>query len=253
MLSKNKIKFINSLNIKKYRKKEKAFVCEGRKIFELVANSNYKIIEVFATASFIDNYSEKYPNIIFSEIKENELSKISYLSTAQQVLTIVEIPDNKLNFENIKQNLTLFLDKIQNPGNLGTIIRIADWFGIKNIVCTSDSVDIYNPKVIQATMGSFLSVNVFYEDTETFFAKIKQMQLPVYGTFIDGADIYSSEILPSGIIVFGNEANGITPEVEKHITKKISIPDYNTNKSAESLNIAVSAAIVCAEIKRRIK
>ncbi len=251
MLSKNKIKFINSLNVKKYRKKEKAFVCEGRKIFELLAKSNYKIIEVFATSDFIEKYQKKYPHVTFSEIKENELSKISYLSTAQQVLSIAQIPDNKELSNKIAQELTVFLDKIQNPGNLGTIIRICDWFGIKNIVCTPDSVDVYNPKVIQATMGSFLSVNVFYEETETFFANVKKLQLPVYGTFIEGENIYATDLLPTGVVVFGNEANGISPEVAKHIDHKISIPDYNTHKSAESLNIAISTAIVCAEFKRR--
>lgn len=251
MLSKNKIKFINSLKVKKYRKKENAFVCEGAKIFDLLVNSGLKILDVFATSEFINNFSSNYSNILFEEVTEHELSKISFLSTPQQVLAVVKIPEIKFTTDFPDDNLTLVLDKIQDPGNLGTIIRIADWFGIKNVVCSDDSVDVYNPKVVQATMGSIFTVNVHYTNLLDYLHKALDKSIPIYGTFMDGKNIYSNELSKKSLIVMGNEANGITSEIEKLISHRISIPAYNKNKAAESLNVAISTSIVCAEFRRR--
>ncbi|MBN2892131.1 MAG: RNA methyltransferase [Bacteroidales bacterium] len=252
MISKNKIKYINSLKVKKYRKIEKAFICEGAKIFELLVDSVFRVKDVFATAKFIaDNFS-KYTDIQFDEVEEKELSKISSLTTPQEVIAIVEMPDIEIVDSRIGESLALVLDKIQDPGNLGTIIRIADWFGIEKIICSEDSVDVFSPKVVQATMGSIFTVKVYYKNLEDFLQNAKNQNIPIFGTFMDGENIYSTELLSNGIIVLGNEGNGITPEIEKLISHKISIPDYNKTKAAESLNVAVSAAIVCAEFRRRI-
>jgi len=246
-LSKNKIKLINSLTRKKYRKKEQLFICEGEKIFKTLVDSNFKIVEAFAVPDFIDKNKiiEKFN---FSEITENELKKISELSTPQKVLALVEIPTNNLENIQFENKLSLVLDKIQDPGNLGTIIRIADWFGIENIICSSNTVDIFNPKVVQSTMGSIFSVNIFYTDLQDFLKKHDNS--PIYGTFMDGKNIYNENLSSAGFIIMGNEANGISSEIEQFVTSKLSIPTFNKTKVAESLNVAVSAAIVCSEFAR---
>ncbi|MEA1973252.1 MAG: RNA methyltransferase [Candidatus Cloacimonadota bacterium] len=251
MLSKNKIKQINSLKIKKYRKQENAFICEGEKIFDSLVKSDFNTKEVFATADFIKNNTSKYQNIQFNEVDENKLSKISSQTSPQNIIAIVEIPTNNIIISDFKTKLTLVLDKLQDPGNLGTIIRIADWFGIKNIICSLDSVDVYNTKVVQATMGSIFNVNIFYQNLEDFLQHITKNKLPIYGTFLNGENIYTSNLEKNGIIVMGNEANGINTKIEKFITKKITIPEFNKNKTAESLNVAVSTAIICSEFVRR--
>ena len=246
MLSKSKIKLINSLKHKKFRKKENLFICEGVKIFDtLLDKKNFKIREIFAT----ENFAKKYPEEKITVISESELKKISILSTPQEVLAIVEIPQRDINDENFKSGLSLVLDHIQDPGNLGTIIRTADWFGIDRIVCSSDSVDLYNPKVVQATMGSVFSVPVFYENLETFFSKTKN--IPVFGTLLEGENIYSANLPANAIILIGNEANGIRKHHLKFITHPVTIPSFNTKKAAESLNVAIATAIVCSEFKRQ--
>ena len=251
MLSKNKIKQINSLKIKKYRKQENAFVCEGEKIFDLLINSVFEIKEIFATAEFIDANTIKYKNIQFIVVEEKDLSKISSLTTTQKVIAIVNIPELKYKFSDFKNGLTLVIDKLQDPGNLGTIIRIADWFGIENIICSPDSVDVYNPKVIQATMGSVFRVNVFHIELETFLQKAVEEKIQIFGTFLNSENIYTSTLSKNGIIIMGNEANGISPQIEKFVEKKLTIPEFNKTKAAESLNVAVSTAIVCSEFVRR--
>ncbi len=251
MLSKNKIKYINSLKVKKYRLIEKVFICEGEKIFESLVKSAFVIKEVFATAQFIQNHSQKYSDINFDEVSSAELSKISLLTTSQSVFAIAEIPDYKLDAKVIKDKLTIVLDDINDPGNLGTIIRIADWFGIENIICSENTVDVYNPKVVQASMGSVFNIKIIYTDLEEFIKDAENLSIPVYGTFMNGENIYTTSLSKKGLIVFGNEANGISGNIEKYLTKKISIPDFNPSKIAESLNVAVSAAIICSEFSRR--
>ena len=251
MLSKNKIKYINSLKIKKYRKQEKAFVCEGEKIFETLVKSNFIIKEVFATNEFINKNISKYNEIQFSEVDKNKLSKISSLTTPQNVIAVVEIPKLTFNFSDFETGLTIILEKLQDPGNLGTIIRIADWYGVNNIICSLDSVDVYNPKVTQATMGSIFKINIFYQNLENFLQKAAEKKLNIYGTLLNGENIYESSLSKNGIIIMGNEANGISSKIEKYITQKLTIPDFNKTKVAESLNVAVSTAIVCSEFARR--
>ncbi len=249
-LSKQKIKLINSLKIKKYRNKENLFVCEGKKIFQALVESDFQICEIFATKDFIVDNKDFFDNCEYTELTETELRKISSLSTPQKVLAVVKMPEKELQYEEINENLTLVLDKIQDPGNLGTIIRIADWFGIKNIICSSDTVDVYNPKTVQSTMGSLFGVKIFYTELKHFFDKISD-KISVYGTYMRAESIYTSELDKNAVIILGNEANGISQQISKFVTKKISIPSFNQNKTAESLNVAIATAIICSEFKRR--
>lgn len=248
-ISKSKIKLIKSLQKKKYRKIENLFFCEGPKILASLLSSNYKIVEIFATTEFLKN-NKNQQQLPFRQISKEEMSKISALTTPQDVLALVEIPKTSLIYNNLQKNITLALDFIQDPGNLGTIIRIADWFGIKDVVCSSDTTDIYNPKAVQATMGSLFSVNVHYVDFDIFFEKAKG--IPVYATLLKGENIYTTELSKNGIVILGNEGKGIRQATQKYITKAITIPSFNRDKQAESLNVAVSAAIVCSEFKRRL-
>lgn len=246
MISKNQIKFIRSLELKKNRKRESLFVAEGPKVIEelLKLKTPHTII---ATKEWIDN-NPKISNII--EVSERELESASLLKTPQQVLALfaIETTEQDLNIDNNK--LYLALDGIQDPGNLGTIIRIADWFGIDTIYCSNETVDVYNPKVIQATMGSIARVKVVYTDLCNLISNLSD-EMPVYGTFLDGSDIYKNELTPNGIIVMGNEGKGITKELKSLITNKLLIPSFSIGDTAESLNVAIATAITCSEFKRR--
>lgn len=246
MISKNQIKFIRSLELKKNRKSESLFVAEGPKVIEelLKLKTPHTII---ATKEWIDN-NPKISNVI--EVSERELESASLLKTPQQVLALfaIETTEQDLNIDNNK--LYLALDGIQDPGNLGTIIRIADWFGIDTIYCSNETVDVYNPKVIQATMGSIARVKVVYTDLCSLISNLSD-EMPVYGTFLDGSDIYQNELTPNGIIVMGNEGKGITKELKSLITNKLLIPSFSIGDTAESLNVAIATAITCSEFKRR--
>jgi len=246
MISKNQIKFIRSLELKKNRKRESLFVAEGPKVIEelLKLKTPHTII---ATKEWIDN-NPKISNVI--EVSERELESASLLKTPQQVLALfaIEITVQDLNIDENK--LYLALDGIQDPGNLGTIIRIADWFGIDTIYCSNETVDVYNPKVIQATMGSIARVKVVYTDLCNLISNLSD-ELPVSGTFLDGSDIYKNELTPNGIIVMGNEGKGITKELKSLITNKLLIPSFSIGDTAESLNVAIATAITCSEFKRR--
>ena len=182
---------------------------------------------------------------------QNEMGKISQLTTPQNVLGIFNIPDISINNLSLSGALTLMLDDIKDPGNMGTIIRIADWFGIKQIICSPESVDIYNPKVVQGSMGSIARVNVAYANLLDILQN-KSENIPVYGALLDGENIYKTTLEPSGIIIIGNESEGISENLLPHISKKIMIPSFNTNlQKAESLNAAIAAGIICAEFRRR--
>lgn len=246
MISKNQIKLIRSLELKKNRKRESLFVAEGPKVIEelLKLQTPHTII---ATKEWIDN-NPKISNVI--EVSERELESASLLKTPQQVLALfaIETTVQNLNIDNNK--LYLALDGIQDPGNLGTIIRIADWFGIDTIYCSNETVDVYNPKVIQATMGSIARVKVIYTDLYNMISNLSD-EMPVYGTFLDGSDIYKNELTPNGIIVMGNEGKGITKELKSLITNKLLIPSFSIGDTAESLNVAIATAITCSEFKRR--
>lgn len=241
MLSKNQIKLITSLKQKKYRLQHQLFVVEGKKTILEFLNSKLQLNQLFTTTLEFD-----VSDVLQTIITPKELIKISFLKTPNVALAIFEISKPKpIDFS----NLIVALDDVRDPGNLGTIIRLCDWFGVKDLVCNLKSVDCYNPKVIQATMGSITRVNVSYLDLGTFLSEQKGMQK--FGAFMDGETVYNLKLLNSGILVLGNEANGISKEVESQITDWISIPRFGDMQEAESLNVANAAAILLSEFKRR--
>lgn len=250
MLSLSKIKLIHLLESKKGRRKEKAFIAEGPKVVnDLRASIRPRLI--IATADWLrDNLVEDAETII---VTEDELRKISFLQHPQQVLAVFPLPKEDDGVEDGLQydKLYIALDGIQDPGNLGTIIRVADWFGIDNIFCSHDTADVYNPKVVQATMGSIARVKIRYVD----LAKLIERQpkdYPVYGTLLNGTNIYQQELTSSGLIVMGNEGNGISPQIRQLINRQILIPNYpEGRKTADSLNVAIATAITCSEFRRR--
>jgi len=240
MLSKNQIKLITSLQQKKQRFANQLFFAEGIKVIQELVESNFELVHLYTTQNDFEEVSQDKKTLI----SENELKKISALATQNSCLAVFRIPIEK---KIIESGLILALDSIRDPGNLGTILRLCDWFGIDQIVCSKDAVDIYNPKVVQATMGSIARVNVNYIDLENF---IGQTQLPVFGTFMQGNIIYKTDLPQEGIIVMGNEANGISPELEKLIKNRLTIPRFGSLQKTESLNVATATAIVLSEFRR---
>ncbi len=252
MLSKNQIKLINSLKIKKFRDQHNLFIAEGTKIVPELMTSAIKVKNIFATKMFLDK-TVIPKHIAVSEINANELSKISSLTTPNQVLAICEIPSYNINSLELNAKLTLALDNIKDPGNLGTIIRIADWFGIEAIICSNETTDAYNPKVIQSTMGSISRVNVLYTDLSNFIKLERNKKNNIYAAVLDGKNIYEQH-KSNGIIVIGNESVGISQDVLANITHKIRIPSFSHLKQfsgeADSLNAAIATAIICSEFRR---
>lgn len=254
MLSKNKISLINSLKSKKGRLKNKLFLAEGNKLASEILNSKFKIKFLFATNDWLlengDIAQNKYEELI--QINEREMKKVSSLTNPQNVLCAVEIPKFHFKENELEKELSIVLDKLQDPGNLGTIIRIADWFGISNIFCSSDTVDVYNPKVVQATMGSIVRVNIHYVDIYSFLKRnFRKENFPIYGSFLNGSNIYETKLKQNGLIIFGSESNGISDDIEPFVKTKIKIPDFgDTLNSAESLNVAIATGIICSEFKR---
>ncbi len=251
MLSKNKIKHLNSLRQNKFRNEFQQFVAEGDKLVSELLSSNFKIIEIFAVKEWLDRH--KIPdNIAITEVAVSELEKISGLTTPNMVLALIEIPQQQNINTSIFNKLILVLDEIKDPGNLGTIIRIADWFGISNIVCSNHTVDVYNPKVVQATMGSIARVSVQYADISAFLKDVPK-DVPIYGTLLNGENIYTQTLSENGVIIIGNESKGISNELIPDIKHKLYIPSFSENpeNKAESLNASIATAIVCAEFKRR--
>ncbi len=251
MLSKNKIKYINSLKLQKFRNEYQQFIAEGDKLICDLLSSDFSISEIYALSDWLQTHiiSDK---IAVTEVTENELERISQLKTPNKVLGILNYKKPLLT-ENINfDELILVLDEIKDPGNMGTIIRIADWFGIKNIICSENSVDLYNPKVIQSTMGSLARVNLIYVELTEFFNSIPG-NIPVYGTLLNGDSIYKQDLSKNGIIIVGNESRGISKEIIPYISNKIFIPSFSQNidNKAESLNASIATAIVCAEFKRK--
>ena len=239
MLTKSQIKLITSLKQKKFRTQHQLFVVEGIKVVEEFLNSDYELDAIFAVDDRFSQYEQK-----LTKIDSKELAKISGFSTPNKVLATFKIPSPlAVNWS----GLVVALDDINDPGNLGTIIRLCDWFGIKNLVCSEATVDCYNPKVVQASMGSHTRVNITYVDLK--------MVLPTasncLGTFMNGDSIYGQHLPETGVIVLGNEANGISEGVESLVNTRLSIPRFGTVKQTESLNVANAAAIILSEFKRK--
>ena len=249
MLSKNKIKYIHSLELKKNRKEEHAFVAEGHKLVgDLLGHFPCKLL--VATRAWLErNPGMKADEII--EVTQEELTRASLQKAPQEVLAVFEQPTYEMDASVVSQNLCLALDDVQDPGNLGTIIRLADWFGIEHIFCSQGTVDVYNPKTIQATMGALARVKLHYCHLPSFIASLKDT--PVYGTFLDGENMYGKNLSEHALIVMGNEGNGISDEVGKLVNERLYIPNYPPQReTSESLNVAIATSVICAEFRRRI-
>ncbi len=253
MLSKNKIKLIQSLNRKKERDESGLFLAEGNKMVEEALRSVFEIETLVCTIQFAAQHPEiRLKAKEFIEADKASIQKASLLQNPQEALAIVRQTAIEKPELNLSAELYLALDFIQDPGNLGTILRIADWFGINTVICSENTVDVYNPKVVQASMGAIFRIKTKYRNLESFLSEASKSQVPVYGTFMDGKNIYKEQLSPNGIIVLGNEGNGISDSVSQLVTQKITIPTFsiNTNKS-ESLNVAIAASICCSEFRRR--
>lgn len=249
-LSKNRISYIRSLERKKERSKDGVFLAEGTKVAGDLMSSSFHCRFVVAVKEWFD----AHPEVQADEkccVSEEELQHVSLMKTPQQVLAVFEQRNDTLDAAVLSLSLCLALDGVQNPGNLGTIIRIADWFGIEHIVCSPDTADVYNPKTIQATMGALAHVHLYYRDLSDFFGSLNA-DVPIYGTLLDGCNIYHETLTRNGIIVMGNEGRGIRPQTEKFINKRLYIPNYPEGRIAtDSLNVAIATSVVCAEFRRQ--
>ena len=241
MITRAEILDIKSLATKQGREELGAFIAEGEKLVGEIRNSSLRIRRILQTKP------------IFAEgeiISEKEMERISQLKTANTALAVVELPTSQLASVKPDKNLVLALDRVQNPGNLGTIIRLADWFGISDIVCSEDTADCFNPKVVRATMGAILRVRVHYTNLAEWLKD--QHDTKIYGTFLEGENIYSASLDKSGVIVMGNEGQGISAEVAETVSHKLLIPPYPADRhGSESLNVAVATAVICSEFRRR--
>jgi TrmH family RNA methyltransferase len=240
MVSKNQIKLITSLQLKKYRNEHQLFIAEGVKVIQELLQSNFVLDHLFIADTIFDKVNDSQKTLI----KEADMKRISALSSPSPCLAVFKIPkENKIE----PKGLIVALDDIRDPGNLGTIIRLCDWFGIRQLVCSAETVDVYNPKVIQATMGSITRVNINYVDLGQFVSETK---LPVFGTFMDGKNVYNESLPKEAILILGNEANGISESLEKSIKNRIAIPRFGDIQQTESLNVATATAIFLSEFRR---
>jgi TrmH family RNA methyltransferase len=246
MLSKSQISLLKSLQHKKFRTGHGLFLVEGNKSVMEFINSPYQIEAIYHTYPPDPKMLKLSRKINFQGISLNELEKISTLKTPHDAVALVKIPVwPDLSNQTIAEKFAIVLDGIQDPGNMGTIIRTADWFGIKNIICSEDTVEVYNPKVVQATMGSLARVNVYYINLAEFLPLIN---LPIFGALLNGSNIYHTDFGKQGLIVMGNEGSGLRPEIKKLVQKAVTIPGAG---NAESLNVSIATAIFCSEINRK--
>ena len=247
MISKNKIKYIRSLELKKNRNKEGKFVAEGFKVVDDLLALQPAALIVATGEGLKGKHLAAQTEVI--EVTEEELKKVSFLQHPQQVLAVFKQAQDG-DFSINTQELSLALDGVQDPGNLGTIIRIADWFGITHIYCSQDTADVYNPKVVQATMGSIARVKVEYGNLLGLVESLPA-DVPVYGTLLDGDNIYQQQLENRGLIVMGNEGKGISPALAKKVNRRLLIPNFPEGRAtADSLNVAIATAITCSEFRR---
>ncbi len=250
MLSKNKIKYIHSLEHRKHRKAEKAFVAEGHKLVgDLLDAFQPKMILA------IEPWAHAHPDLQVEIVSDDELRRASLLMNPQDVLAVFAMRSDEIDPTSctsmVQEELCLALDDVQDPGNVGTILRLADWFGIQHVFCSEGTADAYNPKCVQATMGALSRVHVYSVKLPTMLASFPATT-PVYGTFLDGQNIYRETLTPNGLIVMGNEGNGISQNVRDYVTKRLFIPNYPLGTpTSESLNVAMATGIICAEFRRR--
>ncbi len=243
MISKPVAKFIKSLQLKKYRKQEQMFIVEGEKSVLELLNSSFIIDKLLATTSFIEKNADKIRGINVVPCTAKELEAVGTLKTNEAALAVVKmLPTQEATLP--ANEFCLVLDDINDPGNLGTILRIADWYGINQIFASENTADCYNPKVISASKGSFTRVKITYTNLEDL---LKDKDLPIYGAYLEGENVHKIKFATSGVLVLGNEANGISPAIAQYISHKITIPRFG---KAESLNVAMATAIICDNIKR---
>lgn len=245
-MTKAEIQHLRSLGDKRTRDAEGLFIAEGDKLVEEILSSHLRVRKVYTTRSDMSG-------AVIEQIDRRDMERISALKTATTTIAVVEQPRHKLNISNLDGRLTLALDGVQNPGNLGTIIRLADWFGIEDILCTKECADCYNPKVVQATMGAILRVRVHYvDDLAAMLVSLRDKGTAIYGTLLDGQSIYTTELRQEGIIVMGNEGRGLSDACRAVVSHKLLIPPYPATRStSESLNVAMATGIVLAEFRRR--
>lgn len=248
MISKATIKKIHALDMRKFRRNERLFVAEGPKLVDELC-ATMKPVYIAALPEWISENAKIISGTEYDIVTPDELQRASLQKNPQQVIALFPIPEHRFCTEQLRNELVLMLDGVQDPGNLGTIARIADWFGIRNILCSAETADIYNPKAVQATMGALARVKFHYTD---LLQLLSQYDGPVYGTFLDGENIYGQELSENGIIVMGNEGKGISQGVGEMINRRLYIPNYPIGtQTTESLNVAIATSIVCAEFRRR--
>jgi RNA methyltransferase, TrmH family len=252
MISKSKIKLIHSLTLKKFRNETHLFVAEGPK----VVGDLYPYFDceyIAATKDWLDTNRVPLPSM-WDEVSQEELCKASLLQHPQQVIALFKYPEiGVLDKNMVRENLCLALDDVQDPGNLGTIVRLADWFGVEDIFCSLNTADVFSPKTVQATMGAIARVKMHYCSLEELFSSLDS-DIPIYGTFLNGQNIYNTELSQHGLIVMGNEGNGISERIEKLVTQRLYIPSYPAGRTtSESLNVAIATAVVCSEFRRQAR
>ena len=253
MLSKAKLKYIRSLELKKNRRAEHVFVAEGPKVVG-------DMLPYFPCRLLVatDGWHAAHPEAVADEricVTEEELTRASFLKAPQEVMAVFGYGDDEVCDTSLPlTELCLALDDVQDPGNLGTIIRLADWFGIRHIYCSPATADAYNPKVVQATMGALARVRLHYTPLPALLDELRVRGVPLYGTFLDGEDLYEKPLAPHGLIIMGNEGNGISPEVAAYVNERLLIPNFPAGEpTSESLNVATATAIICAEFRRRMR
>ncbi len=251
MLTNNKIKLIKSLDKKRERIESGCFVVEGEKMVRELLMSRFETIEVFAVQQYIDELPANLKRKTeISAISEHDLERISFLKTPNKAVALAKLPEKRTPAD--LHGLSIALDNVQDPGNLGTIVRTAAWFGIANVFCSPDTVDVYNPKVIQSTMGAIFKVNVTYSDLAELAATARKAGIPMFGTRLDGENLYAAKLPKDAIVVMGNESKGLSAEISALMDSNLKIPSYAPPTSdMESLNVAVATAIVCAEFRRQ--
>lgn len=244
-MTKAEIQLVRSLADKRGRAEHGLFLAEGEKLIGELRASHLRVRKIYALEGL-------FTGAEVETVTPRDMERLSQLKTPSNSVALVEIPHYRLKTAELRNRLTLALDEVQNPGNVGTIIRLADWFGITDILCSEGTADCFNPKVVQATMGAILRVRVHYRPLAPLLAEAAAGGIPVYGTFLEGRDIYTEELTPTGIVVMGNEGRGVTPAVAQCITRKLFIPPWPADRrGSESLNVAMATGIVCAEFRRQ--
>ena len=251
MLSKHLTNIIQNLEKKKFREKYNLFKIEGEKLVQELFLSDMKVDTLIARPSWIERNKQKAQSYNTIEVNEIEMGRVSNFKSLPEVIALAQIPVKEHSPEEIKNELSIVLNGIQDPGNLGTILRLSDWFGVRHVFCDHDCANIFNPKSVQASMGAIFRVNVSYLDLVEFIPQFVDQDFPCYGAFLEGENIYRTELRTKGFIVMGNEGNGISPEIERFVTRKITIPSFaHSPYSTESLNVGVATGIILSEFKR---